>query len=68
MRPIILRSTSLLYKVLLTNLGACKSTFYTINTSHLSSNSTMRHRFYHRDVGQRAEFYNFAIQIALIQY
>ena len=30
-----LRSTSLLYKILPTNLGACKPTFYTLYTSHL---------------------------------
>ena len=44
---IFLRSTSLLYKILPTNLGACKLTFYTIQTSHLRWNSTMRHCFYH---------------------
>ena len=32
---IFLRSTSLLYKILPTNLGACKPTFYIIYTSHL---------------------------------
>ena len=32
---IFLRSTSLLYKIFLTNLGACKPTFYTIYTTHL---------------------------------
>ena len=35
-----MRSTSLLYKILPTNLGACKLTFYTIYTSHLRWNST----------------------------
>ena len=34
-RPNFLRSTSLLYKILPTNLGACKPTFYIIYTSHL---------------------------------
>ena len=34
-RPNLLRSTSLLYKILPTNLRACKPTFYTIYTSHL---------------------------------
>ena len=67
-RPNFLRSTSLLYKILPTNLGACKPTFYTIYTSHLRWNSTMRHCFYHTDLGQNAVFHNFAIQIALIQY
>ena len=33
-----LRSTSLLYKFLSTNLGACKPTFYTSYTSHLRWN------------------------------
>ena len=67
-RPNFLRSTSLLCKILPTNLGACKPTFYTIYTSHLRWNSTMRHCFYHTDLGQNAVFHNFAIQIALIQY
>ena len=66
--PNFLRSTSLLYKILPTNLGACKPTFYTFYTSHLRWNSTMRRCFYHTDLGQNAVFYNFAIQIALIQY
>ena len=46
-RPTFLRSTSLLCKILSTNLGACKPTFYTIHTSHLRWNSSMRHCFYH---------------------
>ena len=45
-RPNFLRSTSLLYKILPANLGACKPTFYTIYTSHLRRKSTMRHFFY----------------------
>ena len=65
-RPNFLRSTSLLYKILPTNLGACKPTFYTIYTSHLRWNSTMRHCFYHTDLGQQnAVFHNIAIQIAI---
>ena len=44
-RPNFLRSTSLLHKISPTNLGACKPTFYTIYTSHLRWNSTMRHCF-----------------------
>ena len=67
-RPTFLRSTSLLCKILSTNLGACKPTFYTIYTSHLRWNSTMRHCFYHTDLWQNAVFHNFAIQITLIQY
>ena len=58
----------LLYKILPTNLGACKPTFYTIYTSHLRWNSTMRHCFYHTDLGQNVVFHNFATQSALIQY
>ena len=54
--PNFLRSTSLLYKILPTNLGACKTTFYTIYTSHLRWNSTMRYCFYHTDLGQNAIF------------
>ena len=46
-RPTFLRSTSLLCKILSTNLGGCKPTFYTIYTSHLRWNSSMRHCFYH---------------------
>ena len=65
---IFLRSTSLLYKILPTNLVACKPTFYTIYTSHLRWNSTMRYCFYHTDLGQNAVFHNFATKIALIQY
>ena len=68
-RPNFLRSRSLLYKILPTNLGACKPTFYVIYTSHLRWNSTMKHCFYHTDLGQQnAEFHKFAIQIAIIQY
>ena len=51
-----LRLTSLLYKILLTNLGACKPTFYTFYTSHLRWNST----FYHTDLGQNEVFHNFS--------
>ena len=68
-RPHFLRSTSLLYKILPTNQGAWKPTFYIIYTSHLSQNSTMRHCFSHTDLGQQnAVFHNIAIQIAIIQY
>ena len=68
-RPNFLRSTSLLYKILPTNLGSCKPTLYIIYTSHLRWNSTMRHCFYHTDLGQQnAVFDSFAIQIAIIQY
>ena len=45
-----------------------KLIFYTIYTSHLRWNSTMRHWFYHTDLEQKAVFHNFAIQITLIQY
>ena len=58
-----------LLKILPTNLGACKPTLYISYTSHLRWNSTMRHCFYHTDVGQQnAVFHNFAKQIAIIQY
>ena len=36
---------NLLYKILPTSLGTCKSTFYTYYTSHLRWNSTMRRCF-----------------------
>ena len=65
-RPNFLRSTSLLYKILPTNLGACKPTFYTICT-YLRWNSAMRHCSYQTDLGQNALFHNFAIQSALIK-
>ena len=55
-----LLSRILLYKILPTNLGACKSSFYTICTSQLRWNITMRHCFYHTDHWQI--FHNFAIQ------
>ena len=45
--PNFWRSTSLLNKILPTNLGARKLTFYTFYTSHLRWNSTMRRWFYH---------------------
>ena len=67
-RPNLFCLTSLLYKILLTNLGVCKLTFYTFYTSHLRWNSTMRLCFYHTDLGQNVVFYNFEIKIALIQY
>ena len=45
LRPNFLRSTTLLYEILPTNLGACKPTFHTIYTSHLRWNSTMKNVF-----------------------
>ena len=51
-----------------TNLGASKPTFYTFYTSHLRWNSTLRRCFYHTDLGQKAVFHYFAIQISLIKY
>ena len=45
-RPNFLRSTSLLYKILPTrSVGVCKPNFYTIYTSHLRWNSTVRRCF-----------------------
>ena len=46
-RPTFLRSISLLCKIFPKNLGACKTTVYTIYTSHLRWNSSMTHCFYH---------------------
>ena len=60
---IFLHLTSLLYKILLTNLGACKPTFYTFYTSHLRWNRAMRRCFCHADLGQKAVFDNFEILI-----
>ena len=57
-----LRSTSLLYKILQTNLGACKPTLYTIYTSHMRWNSTI----YQTDLGQNVVFHNFSRQIASV--
>ena len=67
-RPNVLRSTSLLYRILPTSLGTCRPTFYTFYRSHLRWNSTMRCCFYQPVLGQNAVFHNFAIQFALIQY
>ena len=64
-RPNFLRSTSLRYKILPTNLGACKPTFYTVYTSHLRWNSSMRHCFYHTDLGQKAVFHISKIQLVV---
>ena len=64
-RTIFLRSTSLLCVILPTNLGTCKPTFYTIYTSHLRWNSTMRYCFYHTDLGQNAVFHNLTLQYKL---
>ena len=69
-RPNFLRSTRLLYKILPTNFGVCKPTFYIlfILTSHLRWNSTMRHCIHHTDLGQNAVFHNFSRQIEPSQY
>ena len=61
-RPNFLRSTRLLYKILQTNLGACKQTFYTIYQSHTRWNSTI----YYTDLGQNVVFHNFSRQIASV--
>ena len=61
---IFLRSTGLLHKFLLTNVGVFKKTFYNFYTSHLRWNSTI----FHTDLGQNAVFHNFLRQIALSQY
>ena len=63
-----LPSASLPYEILPTNLVACKPAFYTFYTLHLRWNGTMRHCFYHKDLGKNTVFHNFARQIALIQY
>ena len=51
--------TGLLYKILPTNLGLCKSTFYTFYTAHLRWSSTI----YHTDLTQNTVFHNFSRQI-----
>ena len=49
------RQVYLIYKILSTNLGACKPTFYTfLYTSHLRRKSTTRRCFYHTDLRQNA--------------
>ena len=58
-----LRSTSLIYEILPTNLGVCKPTFCTFYTSHLKWNSTMRRCIYHTDLGQNAVFHCFSKQL-----
>ena len=51
-----LRSRSLLYKIVPTNLGVSKPTFYTFYTSHLRRKSTMRRCIYHSDLGKMQYF------------
>ena len=58
-RPKFSLSTSLLYKILLTNAGVCKPPFCTFYISHLRWNSTV----YHTDLAQNAVFHNFLRQI-----
>ena len=57
---------NLFYKILLTSLGTCKPTFYTF-LHHLRWNSTMRHCFYHTDLGKitilQYKLYSFKIQV-----
>ena len=60
--PNSLSSKSLLYKILPTNLGACKPTFYNSYSSHLRRNSTMRRCIYHTGLGQNAVFHNSVFQ------
>ena len=55
-RPNFLPSTSLLYKIVPTNLGVSKPTFYTFYTSHLRWKSTMRRCIYHSDLGKMQYF------------
>ena len=77
-RPNFLRSTSLLYKILPTKLGACKPIFYTIYTSHLrySTMKSMRHCFYHADLTSdrmqyftilQYKFYSFILVFRMIE-
>ena len=67
--PIFFAFDKLLYKILLTNLVACKPAFYTFYTHHIwGENSAMRRCFHHTDLGQNVVFLNFEIKIALIQY
>ena len=51
--------TGLLYKILPTNLGLCKPTFYTFYAAHLRWSSTI----YHTDLTQNTVFHNFSRQI-----
>ena len=55
-RPNLLRSTSLLYKILPTNLGVCKSNF--LYFLHITSELKQCHSD-HTDPGQNAVFHNF---------
>ena len=59
----LLRSISVLYKILPTNLEVCKPTFYTFYASHLRWNSSMRCCIYHTDLGQNAVFHCFSKQL-----
>ena len=68
-RPNFFAFGKLLYKMLLTNLVACKPAFYTFYTHHIwGENSAMRRCFHHTDLGLNVVFLNFEIRIALIQY
>ena len=58
------KSGRIFFKLLPTNLGVCKPTFYIFYTSHLRWNSTI----YHTDLRQNAVFHNFSWQSALSQY
>ena len=55
--PNFLRSISLLYKILPTNLGACKPAFYTIYASHLRWNSTISGTVFIKQTLDRMEYF-----------
>ena len=66
---IFLRSTSSLYKILLTiQIWGRVTQPFMLFIHHICGKTIMRRCCYHTDLGQNAEFHNFAIQIALIQY
>ena len=61
-----MRSTSLLYKILPTNLGVCKTNL--LYFLYITSEVKQYYSIYHTDLGQNAVFHNFSRQIALSQY
>ena len=65
-RTNFLRSTSLLYKILPTNLGVCKTNL--LYFLYITSEVKQYYSIYHTDLGQNAVFHNFSRQIALSQY
>ena len=61
-----MRWTSLLYKILPTNLGVYKTNL--LYFLYITSEVKQYYSIYHTDLGQNAVFHNFSRQIAVSQY